>query len=97
MAQQVKEKLVRIDIVEKEQKTLNKRIKWEKVQAKMEEFLIRLNKERKSVKSNLRILFKKAELNANYCEHTVLIQEIGNQQVYMNNGIYWGFKRSFLI
>jgi len=88
MAQQVKEKLVRIDIVEKEQKTLNKRIKWEKVQAKVEEFLIRLKKERKSVKSNLRRLFKKVELNANYCEHTVLIQEIGNQQVYMNNGIY---------
>jgi len=88
MAQQVKEKLVRIDIVEKEQKTLNKRIKWEKAQAKMEEFLIRLNKERKSVKSDLRRLFKKAELNAKYREHTVLIQEIGYQQVYMNNGIY---------
>jgi hypothetical protein len=88
MTQQVKEKLVNIKFVEKEQKILNKQLKREKAQAKIENFLIRLNKEHKPVKRNLRRLSNKIELNAKYLEHKDLIQEMRYQQFYRNYGIY---------
>jgi len=50
MVQQVKEKSVRVDFVETEQKDSDKQIKREKAQAKVEEFLIKLSKERKPFK-----------------------------------------------
>ncbi len=87
MAQQVKEKFVRVDFVEIEQKGSGKQIKREIALAKMEEFLIKLSKERKPVKKNLRKIFKKAELNAKYAEQIVPIQKIRDQQVYRNNEI----------
>ena len=88
MTQQVKEKLVRIDFVEKEQKKLNKQVEREKFQAKMGDFLIKLSKEYKPVKKDLQRILKKAELNAKYLELTVSIQKIKYQIIYWINGIY---------
>jgi len=88
MTQQVKEKLVRIDFVEKEQKKLNKQVAREKIQAKMEDYLIKLSKEYKPVKKDLQRILKKAELNAKYLELTVSIQKIKYQIIYWINGIY---------
>ncbi|MHA2007477.1 MAG: hypothetical protein ACXABO_07270 [Promethearchaeota archaeon] len=88
MVQQVQEKLVNIEFVEKELKNLKKKVKRETAVAKIEDFLRKLNKESKPVKTNLRRLFKKAELNDKYLKHTVLIQEIKYQQFYRKNRIY---------
>ena len=88
MAQQLKEKLVRIDFAEKEQKKLNKQVAREKAQAKMEEFLMRLNKEYKPIKKDLQRILKKVELNVKCLELTVPIQRRMVEQVYKNNGIY---------
>ena len=88
MAQQVKKKLVMVDFVTIEQKFLDKQVKRERAQAKMEELLIKLNKEHKPVRTNLHKLSKKVKLNTNYLEDIVSIQEIRYQQVYRNIGIY---------
>jgi len=88
MAQKAKNELVRMDYVAVELKNLDKSIVKAKTQARAKEFLTKLNQECKLVKENLRRLYKKAELNAKYFEHTYPIQKIKYQQVYRNYEIY---------
>jgi len=88
MVQQVKEKLVWNDIVERKSRNLNKQIERKKAQVKMEEFLKKLNKEHKQVRKDLERRRKKVEMNSKYLEFTVSIQKIGYQQVYRNIGIF---------
>ena len=88
MAQEAKNELVRIDCIAVEHKNLDKSIVKAKTQAKTKEFLTKLSQERKLVKENLQRLYKKAELNARYLEHTYPIQKIKYQKVYRNYEIY---------
>ncbi|UCC20886.1 MAG: hypothetical protein JSV62_06295 [Promethearchaeota archaeon] len=88
MVQQAEENLIIIDFVGEVQKNLNKRLEREKALVKMEEFLIKLNKEHKPVKIDLERILKKVELNVKYLESIVPVQEIKYQQVYRNYGIY---------
>ena len=92
MAQVEKNELERMDYVAVEHKNLDKSIVKAKTQARAKEFLTRLSQERKLVKENLQRLYKKAELNARYLEHTYPIQKIKYQQDYRNNLIYKDFK-----
>lgn len=88
MTQEAKNELVRTDYVAVEHKNFDKEILKAKTQERAKEFLTRLSQERKLVKKNLQRLYKKAELNAKYFEHTVPIQKIKYQQVYRNYEIY---------
>lgn len=88
MTLQVKEKLVKVGFVEIEQNYSDKNEKWERAQAKMENFLNNLNKKPKPVKKNLDNLFKKAQLNTNFPDDVVSIQEIRYHQIYRMNGIF---------
>jgi len=56
--------------------------------AKMEELLNKLDKERNPVKKNLHNIVKMVDLNSNYSDDIVSIQEIRYQQIFRNNGIY---------
>ena len=76
MTQEAKNELVRMDYVAVEHKNLDKEIVKAKTQERAKEFLTRLSQERKLVKKNLQRLYKKAELNAKYFEHTYPIQKI---------------------
>jgi len=88
MAQVEKNELVRMDYVAVEHKNFDKSIVKAKTQAIAKEFLTKLSHERKLVKENLQRLYKKAELNARYLEHTYPIQKIKYQKVYRNYEIY---------
>ena len=88
MTQEAKNELVRMDYVAVEHKNLDKEIVKAKTQERAKEFLTRLSQERKLVKENLQRLYKKAELNARYLEHTYPIQKIKYQKVYRNYEIY---------
>ncbi len=76
MNQEAKNELVRMDYVAVEHKNLDKKLVKAKTQKRAKEFLTRLSQERKLVKKNLQRLYKKAELNAKYFEHTYPIQKI---------------------
>ena len=82
MAHEAINKTVRMNCVDVEQINLEMRLEQEKTLTPVKKIEI----EKKPVKKRLLKLFKKAELNAKYPEHTIPIQRLERQRVFRDYG-----------